>query len=280
LLGPNGSGKTTLLRNLCGLLEPSRGQVLFRGVPVEAGNLPSYRRLVGFLPQDFNAYEGFTAEQFLNYWALERGLGPKARRREVERLIVQVGLEEAAKRKVRDFSGGMRRRIGIARSLLGDPPILIVDEPTTGLDVESRNRLRESLLSVAGERIILFSTHIASDVAAAASRILLLHQGRLLYDGSATGLLDAAGGRVFETLLDDKELREFSQHYRITTRVRTLEGVRVRAVTFGDQELAGDLVVPNLEEAYLAMLGEQPGSRETVSRGLGATLLDVEAWRS
>lgn len=280
LLGPNGAGKTTLLRILCGLLEPSRGQVLFRGVPIEAGNLPSYRRLVGFLPQDFNAYEGFTAEQFLNYWALERGLSRKARHREVDRLIAQVGLEEAAKRKVRDFSGGMRRRIGIARALLGDPPIVIVDEPTTGLDVESRNRLRESLLSVAGERIILFSTHIASDVAASASRILLLHQGRLLYDGAATGLLDLARGRVFETLLADDDLRDFSHHYRITTRVRTLEGIRVRAVTFGEQKLAGEPVVPNLEEAYLALIGEQPTSRENVSQGLGASLLDVEAWRS
>ena len=280
LLGPNGAGKTTLLRILCGLLEPTRGQVSFRGVPIEPGNLPAYRRLVGFLPQDFNAYEGFTAEQFLDYWALERGLDRRARQQEIDRLITLVGLEEAARRKVRDFSGGMRRRIGIARALLGDPPIVIVDEPTTGLDVESRNRLRESLLSVAGERIILFSTHIASDVAATASRILLLHRGHLLYDGAAASLVDQAQGRVFETLLDDEELREFSHRYRITTRVRTLEGIRVRAVTFGEQEPAGELVIPNLEEAYLAMIGEVPGSREEVSKGLGASLLDVDAWRT
>ena len=280
LLGPNGAGKTTLLRTLCGLLEPSRGQVLFRGSPITPHNLPAYRRLVGFLPQDFNAYEGFTAEQFLDYWGLERGLDRATRKREIEHLLVQVGLEDAAGRKVRDFSGGMRRRIGIARSLLGNPPIVIVDEPTTGLDVESRNRLRESLLSVAGERIILFSTHIASDIAATASRILLLHQGRLLYDGLATGLIERAHGRVFEALVQDDDLRELSHHFRITTRVRTLEGIRVRAVTFGDQKPAGEVVAPNLEEAYLAMLGVQEGVREEFGREGGPSLLDVASWKT
>lgn len=284
LLGPNGAGKTTLLRLLCGLLEPSRGQVLFRGVPITADNLPEYRRLVGFLPQDFNAYEGMTAANFLDYWALEKGVHDRRiRRDEVEKVLDQVGLSDAAGRRVRQFSGGMRRRIGIARALLGDPPLVIVDEPTTGLDVESRNRLRDTLLSVAGERVIVFSTHIASDVAAVATRILLLHRGRLLFDGAARGLVDRAEGRVFEALLDDQELREFSNRYRVTTRVRTLEGIRVRAVVTGDQEPAGRVVVPNLEEAYLAVLGEldpkQLGSGEG-SFGHASTLLDIDHWRS
>ncbi|MEM1204662.1 MAG: ATP-binding cassette domain-containing protein [Acidobacteriota bacterium] len=259
LLGPNGAGKSTLLRLLCGLLEPSRGQVLYRGLPVRAENLPRYRHLVGFLPQDFDAYEGFTAEQFLEYWALERGLvDRRSRRREIESLLHQVGLDGAANRKVRELSGGMRRRIGIARALLGAPPILIVDEPTTGLDVASRNRLRESLLATAGERIILFSTHIAGDVAAAASRILLLNGGRLIFDGPAGELIQQAEGRVFEALLPDEAMRDFSGSYRITTRVRTLDGIQVRAVAAEGQELQGEPVRPNLEEAYLAKLGLVP----------------------
>ncbi len=281
LLGPNGAGKTTLLRLLCGLLEPTRGQVRFRGVPLSPLNLPEYRRRVGFLPQGFNAYQDFTGADFLDYWAIERGLrDPRQRRQEVERALVEVGLEDAADRKVRDFSGGMRRRIGIARALLGAPPIVIVDEPTTGLDVQSRNRLRETLLSVAGERIILFSTHIASDVAAAASRILILNHGRLVFDGPSTGLIDLARGRVFEALIEDHDLQHFSSRFRVTTRVRTLDGLRVRAVAYDDQQPDGDLVEPNLEEAYLAKIGA-PGEQKDLSEsGNAASLLDLEVWDS
>ncbi len=281
LLGPNGAGKTTLLRLLCGLLEPSRGQVRFRGVPLSPANLSEYRRLVGFLPQGFNAYEGFTGADFLDYWAIERGLTDRhRRRREVERVLAQVGLEDAAGRKVRDFSGGMRRRIGIARALLGSPPIVIVDEPTTGLDVESRNRLRETLLAVAGERIILFSTHIASDVAAAASRILLLDNGHLAFDGPALELIARARGRVFEALIEDHDLPDFSSRFRVTTRIRTLQGLKVRAIVHHDRRPAGELVEPNLEEAYLAMIGAPGDRRDEGRQGRSGALLDLKAWDS
>ena len=280
LLGPNGAGKTTLLRLLCGLLEPSRGQVRYQGIPLAPVNLPEYRRLVGFLPQGFNAYEGFTGAQFLDYWALQKGFrDPQSRRREVDRVLSEVGLQDAGGRRVRDFSGGMRRRIGIARALLGEPPILIVDEPTTGLDVESRNRLRETLLAVAGERIIIFSTHIASDVAAAAARILLLDRGRLVFDGPSSDLIARAHGRVFEALIEDHDLRDFSNRYRVTTRVRTLHGLRVRAVVYGEQQPAGEIVEPNLEEAYLAMIGA-PGRQGEKKKARGGSLLDLEVWDS
>ncbi len=281
LLGPNGAGKTTLLRLLCGLLEPSRGQVRFRGVALGPANLPEYRRLVGFLPQGFNAYDGFTGAAFLDYWAIERGLiDPSERRREIDRVLAQVGLEDAAGRKVRDFSGGMRRRIGIARALLGSPPIVIIDEPTTGLDVESRGALRESLLAVAGERVILFSTHIASDVAAAASRILVLDQGRLVFDGPALELIASARGRVFEALIEDHDLPGFSARFRVTTRVRSLAGLKVRAIVYGGEQPAGEIVEPNLEEAYLAMIGTpevRPGEQGQSRPG---SLLDLAAWDS
>ena len=274
LLGPNGAGKTTLLRTLCGLLEPTRGQVLFRGEPVTPENRALYRRLVGFLPQTFNAYEEITVADFLDYWALEMGLqNTRQRRDEIDRVLHQVGLGESGGKRVRNLSGGMRRRIGIARALLGSPPILIVDEPTTGLDVESRNRLRESLLSVASERIILFSTHIASDVAATASRILLMNHGRLLFDGTAGELMQEAHGRIFECLVEDDELRDFSKRFRVTTRVRTFDGIRVRAVAGADQAPGGRIVQPNLEEAYLAKLDLAPqgikGRREGSLLDLG-----------
>jgi ABC-2 type transport system ATP-binding protein len=253
LLGPNGAGKTTLLRVLTGLLEPTRGKVLYRGVAITPDNLAEYRRRIGFLPQEFNAYPGFTAEQFLDHWALERGLSdPRQRRAEIERLLAAVGLAEHARRKVRDYSGGMRQRVGIARALLAAPPILIVDEPTTGLDVESRGRFRQILLEQAAERVVVFSTHIASDVEAAASRILLLHRGKLRFDGPPEELAARAHGRVFGALVADADLLEFGRRYRVTSRVRVLEGIQVRAIARPDEDLAGEPVEPNLEEAYLA----------------------------
>ncbi len=253
LLGPNGAGKTTLLRLLTGLLQPTRGHVIYRGVPVAAENLAEYRRRIGFLPQEFNAYPDFTAEQFLDHWALERGMDDaRARHDEIERLLAAVGLSEHAGRKVRDFSGGMRQRVGIARALLGAPPILIVDEPTTGLDIESRSRFRQILLEQAGARIVLFSTHIASDVEAAARRLLLLHRGRLRFDGTPEELAARARGRVFEALIADTDLAAFGHTYRITARVRRLEGIQVRAIARPGEPLEGNPVEPNLEEAYLA----------------------------
>jgi ABC-type multidrug transport system ATPase subunit len=253
LLGPNGAGKTTLLRLLTGLLSPTRGSVSFRGVTVNADDLAEYRLRIGFLPQEFNAYPDFTAEQFLDHWAMERGIDDnRVRGSEVERLLDAVGLAEHARRKVRDFSGGMRQRVGIARCLLGAPPILIVDEPTTGLDIESRGRFRQILLEQAADRIVLFSTHIASDIEAAASRILLIHRGRLRFDGRPEDLLAQARGRVFTALISDAELAAFSHRYRVTARLRRLEGLEVRAVARPGDLIEGDLAEPNLEEAYLA----------------------------
>ena len=253
LLGPNGAGKTTLLRLLTGLLSPSRGSVSFRGVAVGADDLAEYRLRIGFLPQEFNAYPDFTAEQFLDHWAMERGIDSSSERAtEIGKLLAAVGLAEHAGRKVRDFSGGMRQRVGIARCLLGAPPILIVDEPTTGLDIESRGRFRQILLEQAADRIVLFSTHIASDIEAAASRILLIHRGRLRFDGRPEDLLDRARGRVFTSLVSDAELAAFSHRYRVTARLRRLEGLEVRAVARPGDSIAGDLTEPNLEEAYLA----------------------------
>lgn len=272
LLGPNGAGKTTLLRLLTGLLSPTRGSVSFRGVAVTAENLAEYRLRIGFLPQEFNAYPEFTAEQFLDHWALERGMDNASERAAaIGGLLAAVGLAEHANRKVRDFSGGMRQRVGIARSLLGAPPILIVDEPTTGLDIESRGRFRQILLEQAADRVVLFSTHIASDIEAAASRILLIHRGRLRFDGHPEDLLDRARGQVFSSLLSDADLAGFHHRYRVTARIRRLEGLEVRAVARPGAPIEGDLVEPNLEEAYLAEIegADAEEGRERRVEGFG-----------
>jgi ABC-2 type transport system ATP-binding protein len=253
LLGPNGAGKTTLLRMLTGLLRPARGVIEYRGVPVQAENLAEFRRSIGFLPQEFNAYAGLTAVQFLDFWALERGMeDPRARRAQTEELLAAVGLEEHAGRRVRDFSGGMRQRIGIARALLSDPPLLIVDEPTTGLDIEARHRFRDLLTVLAKNRIVILSSHIASDVETTATRLLLLSQGELRWQGPVEALLARARGRVFETIVTEAELRQLSQRYRITARVRVAEGIRIRGVAVEGEPLPGDEAQPTLEEAYLS----------------------------
>jgi ABC-2 type transport system ATP-binding protein len=253
LLGPNGAGKTTLLRVTTGLLLPTRGQVLYRGVPVAPHNLAEYRRLIGFLPQEFNAYAGLTAEDFLDFWALERGMASAAvRHAEIEKLLEIVGLSQDAKRRVRDFSGGMRQRIGIARALLGDPPLLVVDEPTTGLDLESRNRFRDLLGGLAADRIIILSTHIAGDVEATASRILLLTKGTLRWDGAPDALIARARGRVFDAVVHESEARAMTTTFRVTTRQRVAGGIHVRGVVPEGVALPGVAAEPTLEEAYLA----------------------------
>jgi ABC-type multidrug transport system ATPase subunit len=253
LLGPNGAGKTTLLRILTGLLQPTRGTITFRGVPVSAENITSLRRSIGFLPQELNAYAGLTASQFLDFWALERGMDRVSERRaQIEELLLAVGLEEHADRRVRDFSGGMRQRIGIARALLGDPPLLIVDEPTTGLDIEARHRFRDLLTALARKRIIILSSHIASDVETTAMHLLLLARGELRWEGSVEALLARARGRVFETIVADADVRALSHEYRITTRVRVPNGIRIRGVAAEGQSLPGPEVKATLEEAYLS----------------------------
>jgi len=253
LLGPNGAGKTTLLRILTGLLQPTRGTITWRGVPISADNIAAFRRSIGFLPQEFNAYAGLTATQFLDFWALERGMDRTAQRHaQIEELLIAVGLEEHANRRVRDFSGGMRQRIGIARALLGDPPFLVVDEPTTGLDIEARHRFRGLLTSIARNRIVILSSHIASDIETTATHILLLARGELRWQGSVDSLLAKARGRVFETIVPDAEVRTLSHQYRITTRVRVPSGIRLRGVAAEGQPLPGAEVKPTLEEAYLS----------------------------
>ncbi len=253
LLGPNGAGKTTLLRILTGLLQPTRGTITWRGVPIGAENIAEFRRSIGFLPQEFNAYAGLTATQFLDFWALERGMDRATQRyKQIEELLVAVGLEEHANRRVRDFSGGMRQRIGIARALLGDPPLLVVDEPTTGLDIEARHRFRGLLTSIARNRIVILSSHIASDIETTATHILLLARGELRWQGSVESLLAKARGRVFETIVPDAEVRALSHQYRITTRVRVPTGIRLRGVAAEGQPLPGGEVKPTLEEAYLS----------------------------
>lgn len=208
LLGANGAGKTTLMRMLCAILESTSGGVFLNGKDIiEMG--ADYRNVLGYLPQDFGYYPGYTAMEFLMYVSALKGI-PKsiARKRTVE-LLEEVGLGDAADRKVRTFSGGMKQRIGIAQALLNHPEILILDEPTAGLDPKERVRFRNLLSDYAGDKIVILSTHIVSDIEAIADEVLFMKKGKFVLQGSVPALIKKAGGKVWELTVPQEETRKW-----------------------------------------------------------------------
>ena len=197
VLGPNGAGKTTLLRQLAGVLDPTRGAITLGGVPLRV--IQRYlARWVGYLPQDAGLPGGMTAREYLTYFAALYDLPRDVRRQRVESLLEEVGLTEKTDEPIKALSGGMRQRVAVARTLLRLPPVIIVDEPTVGLDPRERIRFRNLLSRLARDRIVLFSTHVVEDVEVACQRVLVLARGRLLFDGEPGALADTASGRVWE----------------------------------------------------------------------------------
>lgn len=182
LLGANGAGKTTLMRMLCGLLDPSRGQVLWGDIPIEKLG-EGYREQLGYLPQHFGYYPNFSGWAFMLYLAALKGLPKGIAEEQSEALLEQMGLYQVRKKKLKTYSGGMLQRIGVAQALLGNPSVLILDEPTAGLDPKERIRFRKLIGSLDGERIILLSTHIVSDVEALADEVMIMKEGRFVYQG-------------------------------------------------------------------------------------------------
>jgi ABC-2 type transport system ATP-binding protein len=231
------------------------------GTRIDKNLLQNYKSRVSFLPQLFDTYPECSGEDLLHYWAIEFGISVNDRKFRINSALESVGLEHAGKQKAKEYSGGMLKRLGIAVCLLREPSLLILDEPTTGLDIESRERLRKVLVALATKRIIILSTHIASDIEAIANQLLVLNKGEITFQGTPAELIQHASGRVFETVIQDKELTEFTRLYRITGRVRILQGIRIRGVAHTNFNLPGELVKPNLEEAYLAHLNFQNISR-------------------
>jgi ABC-2 type transport system ATP-binding protein len=255
LLGPNGAGKTTLMRILAGILRPTAGDVFVgpHDLTTDAGRL-AVKRLLGYLPQELGLYPDLTAAEFLDYIGILKGLDERRRRAKAPELLAVVGLADVAGRKLTGFSGGMKRRVGIAQALLNDPQLLIVDEPTAGLDPEERIHFRNLLVSLAGERTVLLSTHIVEDIAQTSSRLAVLASGRVIFQGEATALLETARGTVW-TL--DRAGAAPTGDLTVVSALSVGAGMRYRLVT--DQRPAPDALPadPSLEDGYVALMRRQ-----------------------
>lgn len=251
LLGPNGSGKTTLMRILATLLEPSAGEAMIAGHNLRREKA-AVRELLGYMPQEFGFYPSLTAYETLDYFALLcRVNDSQERRSRITRALTRANLQEVAARKVGTFSGGMKQRLGIAQALLNDPKLVIVDEPTSGLDPEERIRLRNLLAELAGDRIIILSTHIVSDVASVADKLAILHRGVLLFAGSAQDLLAPLHGKTWIVDVTEEELSRVREDYFVTGIFRSATGLQVRAVEEEMKHPRGYLAEPTLDDAYV-----------------------------
>lgn len=250
LLGPNGAGKSTLMRILATIAKPTEGSVTWNGTDV--GRAPdAIREVLGYLPQNFGVYPNLNATEFLEYLAGVKGLERRSARRRIDELLASLNLSDTRKRALGTYSGGMKQRIGIAQALLNDPQILIVDEPTVGLDPEERVNFRNVLTDLSGERIVILSTHIVSDVEATATRIAVLKDGEMLYAGAPESLLAEVRGRVWEWVIPSSDLQEARQRYTISSAIRRVDGVQIRAVAQWPPSPSARQVEPALEDAYL-----------------------------
>ena len=252
LLGPNGAGKTTLMSILATITRATEGTVTWNGADL-AANPDALRAVLGYLPQDFGVYPNLNAVEFLEYLAAVKGLDGAAARRRIDELLNLVNLTDVRKRPLGGYSGGMKQRVGIAQALLNDPQLLIVDEPTAGLDPEERVRFRNLLSELSGEHIVILSTHIVSDVEATATAIALISQGTLVAHASPEELLGQVEGRVWEWVLPSVELNAAKQKYLISNTTRRSDGVHARVLA-SDAPAGAVPTLPNLEDAYLYCL--------------------------
>lgn len=276
LLGPNGAGKTSLMRMLATLLPPSAGTALVNGHDIRYDRA-EVRATLGYLPQDFGLYPSLSVLDCLDYMAMLSGMGRrKQRRARIEEVLEQVNLCEYRKRPVGALSGGMKRRLGIAQAIVHEPGFLIFDEPTAGLDPEERIRIRNLLAELGGERVIVLSTHIVADVASAAQTILVMNRGELVYQGSASELIDMVRNRTFQVVVSPEMLPEIRSRWLVTEVQRESDGMLVRLVGEDGGQNGAVPRPPSLEDAYVWLMesrGQGPGEpadpvREPGRKGL------------
>lgn len=261
LLGVNGAGKTTLMRMICTLLRPTEGKILCNGEDILEmdGN---YRKILGYLPQDFGYYPEFSLEDYLLYVAAIKGIRPIVAKKRVKELLIKVGLQKAAKKKMKNLSGGMKRRAGIAQAMLNNPKILILDEPTAGLDPNERIRFRNLISELAEERLVLLSTHIVSDVEYIANEILLMKDGEIMHSGTAEELLRSMNENVWVCKVSKNEVQDFMKKYKVANLKSEVQGVELRIIAKERPVLQAEKVEATLEDVFLYYFGEKAGDED------------------
>ncbi|MDE7283484.1 MAG: ABC transporter ATP-binding protein, partial [Lachnospiraceae bacterium] len=251
LLGANGAGKTTLMRMICGVLNPSEGEILLDGHNIrEYGD--NYRSLLGYLPQDFGYYPDFTAKEFMHYIAALKGLSDKKARHLTKELLEIVSLSDVADKKIRTFSGGMKQRLGIAQAVINNPKILVLDEPTAGLDPKERVRFRNLIADFSKDKIVILSTHIVSDVEYIADTILMMKSGKLLLRGTVERVTDSMLGKVWKYVADERGASRISELFCVANLHHLEDGnIEVRVIS-DDRPFAEAVPMqPTLEDLYL-----------------------------
>ena len=256
LLGPNGAGKSTLIRTICDIEEPSSGEVLYDGTPVSKLG-ETYRDILGYVPQKVGYYPDFTARDFLMYMAVVKGLEKSACKKRIDEVLELVSLQDTGRKKIRNFSGGMKQRLGIAQAILNNPRILILDEPTVGLDLEERLNFKQFVSEYASDRIVIFATHIVSDIEDIGNEILILKNGTIKKQTSPEELLTEIEGKVWDCECGKNEAYTLKQSYKVSnTRIKG-DIVNLRVIA---EEKPIEGAVPtegNLQDLYLYLFGKK-----------------------
>lgn len=258
LLGENGAGKTTLMRVLTTVLTPSDGEVYLDGIRYGTGKAEVIRQKIGYLPQELNLYPGLSVQDCLEYLGELSGIPKEECKKRIRYYLEKTGLTNHRKKKMRQLSGGMKRRVGLIQALLNEPEFLIVDEPTTGLDPEERVRIRNLLVDFSEGRTVLFSTHVVEDIAATCSRLTVMRKGSFLYTGTVQALLSRAKGKIWTAnVADDTEAKRLEKQYRTTSKQYTEEGMTVKIISDVKPDIDCTQPKITLEDAYLYLMMEK-----------------------
>lgn len=258
LLGVNGAGKTTLMRMLCTLLKPTSGNVYCNGKDIFKLD-GEYRNLLGYLPQDFGFYPEFTVKDYLLYIAAIKGLRPAVAKRRTKEMLAKVGLSKAAHKKMKKLSGGMKRRVGIAQAMLNNPEILVLDEPTAGLDPNERIRFRNLISELSEDRLVLLSTHIVSDIEYVANDILMMQEGAIVKNGTLDEISKSMPQKVWNCLVTQQEVQAITKRYKVSNMKAQQNRVSLRIIAAEKPCETAICVPPSLEDVFLYYFGEKVG---------------------